>query len=86
MNSTMNSTKKHRNNYFEAVYLGKNSENTLKENRKLQKLLTVKALNSSVDSRPLSTSDLKKMSNKEMNRSKMSTIDFDSYIFPYECI
>lgn len=77
--------KKHKN-YFESVYLGKNNADTLKENKKLQKLLTMKALNSSVDSKPLTTADLKRMSHKKINACKIAAIDFDSYIFPYECI
>ena len=81
----MKSTKKNKN-YFEAVYLGKNSESMLKENKNLQKLLTLKALNSSVDSRPLSTNDLKKMSRKKISACTITAIDFDNYIFPYECI
>jgi hypothetical protein len=78
--------RKKQKNYFENVYLGKKSENMLLENRKLQKLLTMKALNSSVDSRPLTTADLKRLSNKKMSACRITGIDFDNYIFPYECI
>ena len=81
----MKSSKKNKN-YFETVYLGKNSGNMLTENKKLQKLLSLKALNSSVDSRPLRTNDLKKISRNKICSSSLTAIDFDNYIFPYECI
>jgi hypothetical protein len=73
-------------NYFENVYLGKNTEGSLSENKMLQKLLSIKALSSSIDSRPLSNADYKKLAEKTKNPGSETAIDFESYIHPYECI
>lgn len=74
-------------NYFENIYLGKQDANSsLKGNRQLQKLLTVKALTSSIDSKKLSTNDLKRMNPKQLKASEIGKIDFDSFIRPYDFI
>jgi hypothetical protein len=74
-------------NYFENIYLGKQDANdSLKGNKKLQKLLTVKALTSSIDSKKLSTKDLKRMNPKKLNASAIGKIDFESFIRPYDFI
>ena len=74
-------------NYFENIYLGKMSQNKqLTASKKLQKLLTVKALTSSIDSKKLSVSDFKKLQTKKIGTCKIAEIDFESYIRPYEII
>ncbi len=74
-------------NYFENIYLGKKTQNiSIKTSKRLQKLLTVSALTSSVDSKKLSAKDLKKLQTKKMNTCKIAEVDFDSYIRPYEFI
>ncbi|HEY1038161.1 MAG TPA: hypothetical protein VGF30_02075 [Bacteroidia bacterium] len=74
-------------NYFENVYLGKRVQNdSLKTSRRLQKLMTVKALTSSIDSRKLNARDLKKLNTKKMDACKIAEVDFESYIRPYEVI
>lgn len=74
-------------NYFENIYLGKMSQNKqLTASKKLQKLLTVKALTSSIDSKKLSVSDFKKLRPKKLETCKIAEIDFEGYIRPYEII
>ena len=74
-------------NYFENIYLGKKSQNKqLNTSKKLQKLLTVKALKSSIDSKKLSAKDFKKLQPEKMGACKIAEIDFESYIRPYEII
>ncbi len=74
-------------NYFENIYLGKkDANNSLKTSKKLQKLLCVKALTRSIDSKRLSTSDLKRMNTNKLNASQVGKIDFDDFIRPYDLI
>jgi len=71
--------------YFEKTYLQKKQTNiSIKESKKLQKLLSTKALASSSDSKGLSTVDLKRM----MKPKTSPCIDFnvDSYIHPFDMI
>ncbi len=73
--------------YFENIYLGKKSQNSqMMASKKLQKLLTVKALTSSIDSKKLSANDFKKLRPKKLETCKIAEIDFESYIRPYEVI
>lgn len=71
-------------NYFEHIYLGKQEDkDLLKGNKRLQKLLTVSALTSSIDSKRISTKDLKQMK-KRMNPSTgIVEFDIEGYINPY---
>jgi len=70
--------------YFETTYLGKPSVlAALKGNAKLQKMLSVKALKSSVDSKSLSTADFKKLNSKLSDTTLKSVIDTDNYINPF---
>ena len=73
--------------YFEKVYLGKNEKGnniSTAESKRLQKLLSAKALASSVDSCGVKTADLKRMMRKEIKLSKNEIIDFESIINPFE--
>jgi hypothetical protein len=70
--------------YFETNYLGKPSvKAALRGNAKLQKMLSVKALKSSTDSKSLTTSDFKRLSNGTKTTSKQLTVDIDNYINPF---
>lgn len=66
-------------NYFEKVYLGK--KNSTVESKRIQKLLSAKALVSSTDSRGLSTADLKRMLPKNIT---VSEVDFESIMNPFD--
>jgi hypothetical protein len=79
-------TNKNKENYFEMVYLGKNNEQLLKGNQNLQKLLTAKALTSSIDSKRITSADLRRLAPKKLKGCNIITIDFDGFIKPYECI
>lgn len=71
--------------YFEKTYLKKSQANiSVKESKKLQKLLSAKALASGADSKGLSTADLKRM----MKPKTSPVIDFnvESYIHPFDAI
>lgn len=71
-------------NYFENIYLGKQAENDLlKGNKRLQKLLTVRALTSSIDSKKISTKDLKQMRKRMNPVTGIVEFDIDGYINPY---
>lgn len=70
--------------YFETNYLGKPSVTAaLKGNAKLQKMLSVKALKSSTDSKTLTTADFKRLSNGKTKSNKQLTVDVDNYINPF---
>ena len=66
-------------NYFEDVYLGKSkNEISIKESKRLQKLLGAKALK---NSGAINTSDLKRIS---ANKPKPKAImDFDNFLLPF---
>lgn len=71
--------------YFEKNYSQKNQKNiSIKESKKLQKLLSVKALASSSDSKGLTTADLKRM----IKPKTQPTLNFniESYIHPFDMI
>lgn len=73
--------------YFEKVYLGKNEKGnniSTAESKRLQKLLSAKALASSKDSTGINTSDLKRMTTNINAIPAMEKIDFESYIHPFE--
>ena len=75
--------------YFEKVYLGKDDKGnniSTSESKRLQKLLSAKALTSSVDSRGIKNVDLKRMMRKEISLSKTEIIDFESIINPFELV
>ena len=71
--------------YFEKIYLQK-KQNTIcvTESKKLQKLLSAKALASSADSKGLSTVDLKKMA--KIKTSPSIPFNVDEYIHPFDMI
>lgn len=72
-------------NYFENTYLKKDQVNiSVKESKKLQKLLSAKALASSADSKGLSTIDLKRMAT--LKASPVSYFNTESYIHPFDLI
>jgi hypothetical protein len=74
-------------NYFENIYLGKQDANeSLKTSQKLQKLLCVKALTRSIDSKRITIADLKRMNTKKLNSMQVGKIDFDNFIRPYDLI
>ena len=71
--------------YFEKTYLKRNQVNiSVKESKKLQKLLSAKALAGSTDSKGLNTADLKRM----MKPKTSPFIDFniENYIHPFDVI
>ncbi len=69
--------------YFERTYLQKNQTNiSIKESKKLQKLLSAKALASSSDSKGLSTADLKRM--MKLKTSPCADFNVESYIHPFD--
>lgn len=71
--------------YFEKTYLKKAQVNiSVKESKKLQKLLSTKALASSADSKGLSTIDLKKMST--LKASPEMYFNTESFIHPFDLI
>ena len=71
--------------YFEKTYLKNNQTNiSVKESKKLQKLLSAKALASSADSKGLSTVDLKRMST--LKASPVAYFNTESYIHPFDLI
>ena len=73
--------------YFEKVYLGKNKKGnniSTTESKRLQKLLSAKALAQSSDSRGINTADLKRMMRNDIKLSKTEIIDFESIINPFE--
>ena len=73
--------------YFEKVYLGKNENGnniSTTESKRLQKLLSAKALAHSVDSCGINTTDLKRMMRKEISLSNAETISLESIINPFE--
>jgi hypothetical protein len=71
--------------YFEKTYLKSKSVNiSVKESKKLQKLLSAKALASSADSKGLNTVDLKKMS--IFKASPEIYFNTESYIHPFDSI
>ncbi len=75
--------------YFEKVYLGKNKKGnniSTTESKRLQKLLSAKALAQSSDSRGINSADLKRMMHKEINLSKIESIDFESILNPFELV
>jgi hypothetical protein len=67
-------------NYFEEVYLGKSkNELSLHESKRLQKLLSIKAIRNSGG---VNTSDLKKMN---LPKPKATFImDFDNFLLPFD--
>ncbi|MGZ3921246.1 MAG: hypothetical protein ACXVPW_18785, partial [Bacteroidia bacterium] len=68
-------------NYFEEVYLGKKGiESSVKESRKLQKLLTAKALKSSIQYGGITPVDFKNMYKDKPKNS--FTTDIDSFLLP----
>lgn len=74
-------------NYFENVYLGKKAANdTLKTSKQLQKILTAKAVNRSIDSKKLTNSDYKKMHVNSPKTSKKGQMDLSAFINPFELI
>ena len=71
--------------YFEKTYLTNKSVNiSVKESKKLQKLLSAKALVGSADSKGLSTLDLKRMS--KLKASPVAYFNTESYIHPFDLI
>jgi hypothetical protein len=71
--------------YFEKTYLPKKQTNiSVKESKKLQKLLSTKALASSSDSKGLSTADLKRM--MKLRTSPMMDFNIENYIHPFDLI
>ena len=71
--------------YFEKTYLQKNQTNiSIKESKKLQKLLSAKALAGSSDSKGLSTMDLKRM--MRLKTSPCTDFNIESYIHPFDMI
>jgi CRISPR/Cas system CSM-associated protein Csm4 (group 5 of RAMP superfamily) len=71
--------------YFEKTYLQKNQTNiSVKESKRLQKLLSAKAFACSADSKRLSTADLKKM--MKPKTSPGLNFNVDSYIHPFDMI
>ena len=71
--------------YFERTYLQKNKTNiSIKESKKLQKLLSAKALASSSDSKGLNTADLKRM--MKPKTSPIMDFNVESYIYPFDMI
>jgi hypothetical protein len=69
-------------NYFEEIYLGKKGIGiSIQESKRLQKLLGVKALKSSVHSGGITTSDLKRI-NK--NNPASSFMDIDNFLLPFD--
>jgi len=70
--------------YFENIYLGKQENNDLlKGNKRLQKILTVKALTSSIDSKKISTKDLMQMRKRMNPATGIVEFDIEGYINPY---
>ena len=68
--------------YFEKTYLQKNQNNiSIKESKKLQKLLSAKALAGSIDSKKLNNSDLKRMT--KLKTSPTAYFNAESYINPF---
>ena len=72
-----------RSNYFEDVYLGKKrKELSIQESKRLQKLLSIKALHSSVNSGGITGSDLKKLNPGKTIPS--FTMDIDNFLLPFD--
>jgi len=70
-------------NYFEKTYLQKNQSNiSIKESKKLQKLLSAKAFAGSTDSQKLNAADLKRMT--KLKTSPVATFNVESYINRFE--
>jgi hypothetical protein len=72
--------------YFEQVYLGKNQQENISafESKRLQKLLTVKALTSSMDSRGITSRDLKRMMPEKIVLTAQQETDFQSILNPFD--
>jgi hypothetical protein len=71
--------------YFETTYLKNKSVNiSVKESKKLQKLLSTKALASGADSKGLNTVDLKRMST--LKASPEIYFNTESFIHPFDLI
>jgi hypothetical protein len=71
--------------YFEKTYLQKNQSNiSVKESKKLQKLLSAKAFAGSNDSKGLSTADLKRMT--KLKTGPAAYFNVESYIHPFDTV
>ncbi len=71
--------------YFEKTYLQKNQNNiSIKESKKLQKLLSIKALIGSSDSKKLNTADLKRMTKLKTKPSVYFNIE--NYMYPFDTV
>jgi len=83
-NKNMRHKKKtNRINYFEDVYLEKKgNEISILESKRLQKLLSVKALNNSVNSGGVTEDDLKKTIIPKTATS--FTMDIDNFLLPFD--
>ena len=70
--------------YFEKNYLQKKANNlSIKESKKLQKLLSAKAM-TNVDSKKLSTADLKRMA--KLKSAPIASFSVESYISPFDTV
>jgi hypothetical protein len=68
--------------YFEKTYLKKKSNSiSIKESKKIQKLLSAKAL-SGVDSKKISTADLKRIT--KLKPAPAASFSIESYIRPFD--
>jgi len=71
--------------YFEKTYLQKNQNNiSIKESKKLQKLLSAKAFAGSADSRKLNTADLKRMT--KLKTKPTVYFNIEGYICPFDIV
>ena len=71
--------------YFEKTYLKSKQVNiSTKESKRIQKLLSAKALASGSDSKGLSTIDLKRMA--KLKTSPAAYFNTESYIHPFDVI
>lgn len=72
-------------NYFEKKYLKKNKNDlSIKESKKLQKLLSAKALSGSLDSKKFHSSDLKRMAS--LQAAPQPYFNIENYIHPFDTI
>ena len=70
--------------YFEKTYLQKKSSSiSIKESKKLQKLLSAKAL-TNVDSKRLSSTDLKRMT--KLKSAPTASFSIESFISPFDAV
>ncbi len=71
--------------YFEKTYLQKNKNNiSVKESKKLQKLLSAKAFAGGADSQRLNAADLKRMT--KLKTSPAPYFNIESYIHPFDAV